>query len=260
MPRAKKSTIRKKAGKQRGPGRPEGETFARERIKNAAEVVFSELGFARASTGEIAARAKVTQALVNYYFGSKERLFKEVYARRANEIVKGRLERLHTLTKSGKPFTLSQVLSAYLEPAFAIRRTRGGRAFLRLQWRLLHSEPPRFGASLRGKAYDDSAREFVSAIRKIVPQLSEKTAYWRIVFVIGTYAYMHSDTHRLEQISRGACSSNDLEEMLEQAKAFVLGGMIAPDAQNARDAQAARDAEAASALRLRSRRHAAAND
>ena len=230
MPRAKKSALRKKAGNPRRPGRPEGETFARERIMNAAEVVFSELGYARASTGEIAARAKVTQALVNYYFGSKERLFKEVYVRRANEIVKGRLARLHALTRGGNPFTLSQVLSAYLEPAFAIRRTRGGRAFLRLQWRLLHSEPPRWGASLR-KVYDDSAREFVAAIREIVPQLSEQTAYWRIVFIIGTYAYMHSDTHRLEQISRGACSANDLEQMLAQAKAFVLGGMIAPDVQ-----------------------------
>jgi AcrR family transcriptional regulator len=230
MPRAKKSKtpIRKKAGKQRRPGRPEGETFARERIMNAAEGVFSELGFAHASTGEIAQRAKVTQALVNYYFGSKEQLFKEVYVRRANEIVKGRLERLHALTGSGKPFTLSEVLSAYLEPAFAIRRTRGGRAFLRLQWRLLHSEPPRWGARLRS-VYDDSAREFVAAIRKIVPQLSEQTAYWRIVFVIGTYAYMHSDTHRLEQISRGACSANDPEQMLAQAKAFILGGMLAPD-------------------------------
>jgi AcrR family transcriptional regulator len=229
MSKAKKSTGRKKAARQRRPGRPEGETFARERIMNAAEQVFSELGFAHASTGKIARRAKVTQALVNYYFGSKEQLFKEVYVRRANEIVVGRLQRLHALTKSGKPFTLEEVLSAYLEPAFAIRRTRGGRAFLRLQWRLLHSEPPRWGTSLR-KVYDDSAREFVAAIRKIVPQISEETAYWRIVFVIGTYAYLHSDTHRLEQISRGLCSSNDLEQMLAQAKSFVLGGMIAPHA------------------------------
>ena len=224
-----RKAVRKRAKNHRGPGRPEKETFARERIMNAAEFVFSERGYARASASEIAARAKVTQALVNYYFISKERLFKQVYLRRAREIVEGRLQALDALTRSGKAFTIFEVLSAFLDPAFAIRRTRGGRAFLRLQWRLLHSEPARFGNSLRRQVYDETARRYVAAIRATLPDLSEETAFWRIVFIMGVYAYIHSDTHRLEEISKGLCDSNDLGAMLAQAKAFILGGMMAPD-------------------------------
>jgi len=196
---------------------------------NAAEMVFAERGYTMASFTAIATRAKVTQALVTYYFVSKERLFKEVYLRRTREIVRGRLEALDALAQSGKDFGLPELIAAFLGPAFGIRRMRGGRAFLRLQWRLLHSEPPRFADSLRRQAYDEAARRYVAAICKIMPDLSEKTAYWRIVFVMGLYAYINSDTHRLEKISKGLCNSNDVAAMLAQAKAFVLGGMMAPE-------------------------------
>ena len=223
--------MKKKAtsgARKRGPGRPPGESSARTRILNAAEVVFSERGYALASFGEISKRAGVTQALVNYYFGSKEKLYKEVFLRRARTIVEGREQALNTLLNSGKPYTLPELLSAYLDPAFAISQVRGGKAFLRLQWRMLHTEPPRFAHVLR-RVYDESARRFVAALIKIVPGLSAEAAYWRIIFVIGAYTYSHSDAHRLEDISQGLCKASDKEEMLAQAKAFVMGGLLAPN-------------------------------
>jgi len=212
---------------RRGPGRPPGESSARTRILNAAEVVFSERGYALASFDEISKRASVTKALVAYYFGSKDKLFKQVFLRRANTIVAGRLEALDKLLNSSKPYTVSDLLSAYLDPAFAISQVRGGKAFLRMQWRMLHTEPPRFAHVLR-RVYDESARRFVAALVKLVPSLTEEAAYWRIVFIIGAYTYIHSDSHRLEDISRGLCRANNKEQMLAQAKAFVLGGLLAP--------------------------------
>jgi AcrR family transcriptional regulator len=196
---------------------------------NAAEQVFANRGYTRASFGEIGKRAKVTQALVNYYFISKERLFKEVYLRRAREISKARLEALEALKRRDTPFDLSELLSAFLSPAFAVGRQRGGKAFLRLQWRLLHSEPPRFAKVLHREAYDETARRYVAAICNLVPTLSKKAAFWRIVFVVGIFAYINSDTHRLEEVSQGLCSAKDPDEMLAQAKAFILGGMLVPD-------------------------------
>ena len=67
-----------KKKKRNGPGRPEGESFAREKILKAAEIAFAEHGYAGTSLREIVKRAHVTQALVTYYFGSKDALFKEV--------------------------------------------------------------------------------------------------------------------------------------------------------------------------------------
>src|SRR5207253_7351467 len=99
-----------KKKKRSGPGRPEGESFAREKILKAAEIAFAEHGYAGTSLREIVKRAHVTQALVTYYFGSKDALFKEVFLRRGREIASKRIDALKALKK---PFRLPDVVAAY---------------------------------------------------------------------------------------------------------------------------------------------------
>lgn len=215
--------------KRSGPGRPEGASFARDRILKAAEMAFAGHGYAGTSLREIVKRARVTQALITYYFGTKEALFKEVFLRRGREIATRRLAALEALRSRRTPFSLAEVVAAYLRPALEMRRTREGRAFIRLQSRM-HTEPPRFADRLRREVYDDTVRAYLSAIRKAAPHLSQRTAYWRMVLVIGAYLYAHSDAHRLEKMSRGVCNAEDVDEMLRQITAFVVGGLMAPDA------------------------------
>jgi AcrR family transcriptional regulator len=218
----------KKRKQRAGPGRPEGESFAREKILKAAEETFAEHGYTGTSLRQIVARANVTQALVTYYFGSKEALFKEVFLRRGRDIATRRKEALEALRCADKPYTLTEVVSSYLRPALEMRRTREGRAFIRLQARM-HTEPPRFADRLRREVYDDTAREYVKALRKAAPHLSARTAYWRMVLSIGAYLYAHSDAHRLEKMSGGLCTTDDVDDMLQQITAFVVGGVMAPD-------------------------------
>jgi AcrR family transcriptional regulator len=217
-----------KKKKRAGPGRPEGESFARDKILKAAEMAFAEHGYAGTSLRQIVKRAHVTQALVTYYFGSKEALFKEIFMRRGREIATKRMQALQALRAGGARYTLREVIASYLRPALEMRRTREGRAFIRLQARM-HTEPPRFADRLRRQVYDDTVREYLSAIRTVVPQLSERTANWRMVLMIGAYLYAHSDAHRLAEVSQGVCDPDDLDEMLEQITSFVVGGLMAPD-------------------------------
>ena len=51
------------------------------RILTAAEQVFAETGFSGATTAVIAAKARLPKANVHYYFGTKERLYREVLRR-----------------------------------------------------------------------------------------------------------------------------------------------------------------------------------
>jgi len=51
---------------------------ARDRLRQAAIEVFSQKGFNRASTREICQRAGVNGAAINYYFGDKISLYREV--------------------------------------------------------------------------------------------------------------------------------------------------------------------------------------
>jgi AcrR family transcriptional regulator len=217
-----------KKKRRSGPGRPVGESFARERILNAAEATFAEHGYTGTSFRQIVERAKVTQALVTYYFGSKEALFEEVFLRRGKEIAMKRQEALEALRASKKAPALREVVACYIKPAIDMRRSREGRSFIRLQARL-HTEPTRFAERLRREVYDGSARDFHAAFCKAAPHLSTRTAYWRLILVVGAYLYAHSDAHRLERLSGGLCSTDDLEEMLEQITAFVVGGLNAPE-------------------------------
>ncbi len=58
---------------------PETEQATETKIKLAAEKVFLERGYDRAKIRDIAEEAGVNIALVNYYFRSKEQLFKSIY-------------------------------------------------------------------------------------------------------------------------------------------------------------------------------------
>jgi AcrR family transcriptional regulator len=53
----------------------------KERILNAAKHVFAEKGFDGARMGAIARTAKANQALIHYYFESKEKLYEQVLLR-----------------------------------------------------------------------------------------------------------------------------------------------------------------------------------
>ena len=53
-------------------------TETRDRILKAAKREFAEKGFEGARMGSIAKRAEANQALIHYYFGTKENLYTEI--------------------------------------------------------------------------------------------------------------------------------------------------------------------------------------
>ncbi|XID92080.1 TetR/AcrR family transcriptional regulator [Paenibacillaceae bacterium WGS1546] len=59
----------------------EAKSTVQTRILNAAEVIFARIGFAGCRMNDIAAKAGVNQALIHYYFESKEKLYMEVVTR-----------------------------------------------------------------------------------------------------------------------------------------------------------------------------------
>lgn len=77
-----------------GPGRRSGRPDTRTQILDAARTLFIEVGYHAATVRAIAAQAGVDPALINYFFGSKQHLFGEALAPRANpaEIIAEQIE------------------------------------------------------------------------------------------------------------------------------------------------------------------------
>jgi AcrR family transcriptional regulator len=212
------------------PGRPGGTSKVRESILANAEKMFADRGYAGTTLREIADGSRVTQALINYYFGSKFALFEEVYLRRALEVGRERLINLEHLqeveTLTGEPPAVEDIVRAFLEPTLALRATPEGRNFLRLQSRL-HTEPPHISYKLRTNAYDRSTRGYVRLLRKVLPRLSALDACWRVTMMIGTYLYAFSDTHRMEELAGRDYDATDSAAVLEQVTRFLTGGLQA---------------------------------
>jgi AcrR family transcriptional regulator len=61
--------------RRRRPGRPAGESGAREEILREARAAFASNGYDLTTIREVARRARVDPALVHHYFGTKDRLF-----------------------------------------------------------------------------------------------------------------------------------------------------------------------------------------
>src|SRR3954468_17904350 len=160
--------------RKKKPGRPGGTSTVRESILANAEEMFADRGYAGTTLREIADGSRVTQALINYYFGSKFALFEEVYLRRAVEVARERLVNLETLEQieslTGDAPAVEDIVRAFLEPTIALRATPEGRNFLRLQSRL-HTEPPQLSYKLRTEAYDRSTRGYVELLRKVLPRM-----------------------------------------------------------------------------------------
>jgi AcrR family transcriptional regulator len=213
------------SSKRKRLGRPTGNINQRENILDAAEVDFSQRGYAGTSLKEVAASCGVTQALITYYFGTKQQLFEQVFLRRAMLISEERVTLLHELSE-GKDASVRDIVRAFLLPLVALRKTDGGRAFIRLQARL-HTEPPEISYSLRSTAYGDSTDAYVEALRAALPGLPAKDLYWRVTMMIGAYLYAFSDTHRLDVLAKGACDPWDANETLEQLTNFIVGGLEA---------------------------------
>ncbi len=215
--------------KRSGPGRPEGVSHIRDDILDAAEMEFANQGYSGTSLRTVAEKAQVTQALINYYFGSKKGLFKEAFLRRAVEIAADRERRLDALMAGGAKPEVRDILGAFLQPALTLRNSPGGRVFMRLHARL-HTEPPEISYELRSSAYDRSTHLFADALSAALPELPRKDIYWRVTFMVGAYLYTFSDTHRVEELAPGICDPGNPDEILNAITTFITGGMLAPPA------------------------------
>jgi AcrR family transcriptional regulator len=199
-------------------------------LLDVAEVLFAEYGFAGTTVRDISAKANINQALINYHFKSKQGLFKAIFERRAKELVEDRLNLLDQARKTaqGQAIPLRELIYAFVFPPLRIASDSvGGRAFVKLQARL-HNEPKELSQELRSTYYDKVSLEFVDELHKTLPHLSMETIAWRLIFVMGLYIYVASNTGRLEVISRNRCAGERLDQALPEILAFCESGFLAP--------------------------------
>ena len=199
-------------------------------ILDAAERVFANRGFDGATMRSIAEAASVNQGLIHYHFDSKERLYGEVFARRAGDINHRRIERLEWLFAEAKPGvpSLEKVIEALLRPTIELGRdpARGGRYYAKLLAAAANATDLRSIRLIR-RQYDGIATQFIDAIRRVLPGIGQADAVWGYLSAIGIAIPLMARTGRAAELSDGACDDEDVASVLERTVLFICAGLRA---------------------------------
>ena len=173
----------------------------KDKILNAAEKLFAEQGFNGTSLREITSLAEVNLAAVNYHFGSKKELIKAVMSRYMNELSPNLSATLAAVCDLNKP-TLTQVFSAFVSPLVSLNefRDNGTATFLLLLGRG-YSDSQGFLRWFLTTRYPEVMENFITAIKKSYPELSQEDMFWRLHFTMGTVVFTMSSSNALIDIA-----------------------------------------------------------
>jgi len=200
------------------------------RILEAAEELFSELGFRSVSLRRITVAAGVNLAAVNYHFGSKEALVDEVLTRVIQPINQRRLELLDEAeTAHGiLPVPLEEILVALHRPV--VDQVRGSHhrspVYLRLAGRCL-SEPAEKHSERLALLFAEMIHRFLIALRRTLPHLDESEIFWRMHLAFGTMIFALTHEDHLRQFSQGRVEAKDPDDTLRRLIHFTAAGLRA---------------------------------
>ena len=208
----------------------------RERILDAAERLFMESGYEGTSMRMITGKAGVNLAAVNYHFGSKEALLREVFRRRLNWLNAERLKALDALEAQaqGAPIKPSAILEAFFGTLLRMGadESLGGMTFLRLLGRTL-TDPADFIRTFFAGEYAEVIDRYKRVLFRALPEVPPEEIIWRFHLMLGAMSYAIAGTDALQVVTGCELELNndgpDAARMLEaRVMPFLLGGLRAP--------------------------------
>lgn len=201
---------------------------AQDRLLDAAERLFAEHGFHGVSLRTITTEAGVNLAAANYYFRSKEGLFRAVFERRVGPVNADREALLQELMarSAGRP-AVGEVLRAFLEPAFRASTSPGAEMFRKLSGRSSVDPSPEVRRIVY-ELYDPVSSRFVDAFKRACPDLSREDLFWRLASVFGAMMYVRADSGRLQRLLGDDLNMSDPEAAIAHLIPFLTAGMEVP--------------------------------
>ncbi len=160
----------------------------RSRLLMSAEMLFIDHGYEAMSLRMVTARAHANLAAVNYHFGSKEDLVKQLLAQRLDRLNADRLQLLDSSERNGRVPGCEELLGVLFVPALRLGRTpAGGPAFMRLLGRV-YSDPSTFIRGYLQDHYRPIFGRFFEAFARALPQWPRNELGLRLHFALKALA------------------------------------------------------------------------
>jgi AcrR family transcriptional regulator len=200
------------------------------KILDAADVLFADKGFNGTSLREITSQANVNLAAVNYHFGSKKELIKAVMSRYMDELSPQLESSLLLICKAEAKPSLHDVFSAFVDPLLNLNafKENGTSTFLQLLGRG-YTDSQGFLRWFLTTQYPNVFTHFTKAVKIAYPELSTEEMFWRLHFTMGTIVFTMSSSEALIDIAQNDFDNKlDISGVIERVIPYVAAGVAAP--------------------------------
>jgi AcrR family transcriptional regulator len=211
----------------------EPEANAKARIFTVATSLFAQSGLDAVPLRDIAREAGVNGAAINYYFGTKDELIREIFRKLLGDVNRLRLEALDACetTAKGKKLDPEHVIRALVEPMvrFSSAQDGEGAHLIRLIFQAYGVHRDFVDQSIAEQS-DHIALRFVAALGAALPSVDKEEIFWRFDFAVGACQHIlleQQRSHRLSRLSKGLCDTKDVERVIDQLVASILGSFLA---------------------------------
>lgn len=211
-------------GVARPNARKPGEA-TREKMLDAAEILFSQHGYHGTSMRDVAQESGTRLALVAYHFGTKDTLFDKVVERRASFMAHQRIQLLDAARNraGNEPIPLEDLVTGYVWP-FVERSSKGGRGWKNYALLVARASNSPDYAKVIGVHYNPVARQYLVEFCRSLPAVDEERVYHGFSFMVGTMLSLVAEPGRVESLSSGRYKSSDLERVFESMLPFLVAG------------------------------------
>ena len=203
-------------------------TRVQDRLLDAAEELFCDHGFEATTIRDIAAAADCNIASINYYFGSKENLYTEVWRRHLGLMRQTRVASIEKVMSQngGKPpleELLTSYANAFVEPMVGQNKSR---RFIKLMAReMIDQHLP------HNLFFDEMIIPVMTAFQKALittcPGLDESNAQLVILSIVGQLMHIVHATTMFEQVDNPQLPKLDLTQAINHIVKFSVAGIRA---------------------------------
>jgi AcrR family transcriptional regulator len=198
------------------------------RILDAAEQMFAELGYHGVTLKDVAARVGVSSTLMHYHFKGKESIYEAVWARRAPLSARNRLEAMKRYAEeAGNNVTVEGALRAWIDTDLNLQIDDEDQWAAFGQIAAQANSAAGWGAEKMTKYFNPVVLALIDLLKKAMPGCDEATIFWGYHFVSGAMTHNMARTGRLDELSRGLCSSADFVSIKKYMATFMAAGLQA---------------------------------
>ena len=205
---------------------PRQKQATRDRILDAAEILFAQKGFEGVSVRRIMSAAEADVSLAYYHFKSKRDLFDQVMLRRVEYLNEIRLQALTEVEErhGDDAPTVEEIIGAFTQPLMRLLADDHDKWSHYYQLIAQVNNSPDQGGVLMSRYFDPLVSRFIEALRKALPNCDDEDLYWSYHFLSGALTLTFAETGRIDNLSDGVCRSTDIAAINERMHAFLAAG------------------------------------